>query len=554
MPGKKPKTKKSMETTEALDAMKSAAESADANGSEQKQTSSDSLNGGSTSNLLSAPETHARLAVQLLGLLPESERTRLVAGTPLSHPSLDAHFSDALKRAASLLHSAAEISDEDVHAYQLFKEGGEAMSYGELEKRFKEVGWPNPCVENTLKPYARSILQQAAGLIQTKLEYYEQRISRRMGYPVSITELEHRVRRHIRTLIYRTSMCDLLPEGREISERVAQYFIHLMTANFPLGNDLTGPEEQECHHGYSTFLNYVCGGLEFSQFMGNSHHFVHLDLNRLRLVTLIFQSLVTAKKVSPEMAEQYATLLPMVHRTENIPNDLKELMQQFHQLLKGERPNIVVINEHAAAITALLLPIQEEWLLFSLEDLLEWSQVERAIASISDFPAAETNTGADQLIASLRDAMGSRNPSDSAEATRTRLVRIKGLTRQLAPLIRKSHAVLEEAIRLADRLEKIADNIENGLNPKPPSKRRTGEATKKFLDDLAPYSGSRRVRPYELFLFAAQKGILKKELVAKRSKLNVAADVAPPHPSNLSILWAHGGAEFGVESKDSVIY
>ena len=105
---------------------------------------------------------------------------------------------------------------------------------------------------------------------------------------------------------------------------------------------------------------------------------------------------------------------------------------------------------------------------------------------------------------------------------------------------------------IADEMKRVADGLEKGLRMKPPAKRHLKEGLNKLLSNLRPYSGERKCRPYELFLFAAQKRLRQEMLVRKRS---LQASNFIPNPPNtvtsLSILETHRGADLAMGTGDS---
>jgi hypothetical protein len=105
---------------------------------------------------------------------------------------------------------------------------------------------------------------------------------------------------------------------------------------------------------------------------------------------------------------------------------------------------------------------------------------------------------------------------------------------------------------IADEMKRVADELEKGLRMKPPAKRHQKEALNKLLRDLTPYSGERKCRPYELFLFAAQKRLRQEKLVRRR--ISLAPNLIPNPPNAhaaLSILDTHRGADLAMGIDDS---
>jgi len=82
------------------------------------------------------------------------------------------------------------------------------------------------------------------------------------------------------------------------------------------------------------------------------------------------------------------------------------------------------------------------------------------------------------------------------------------------------------------------------LHPKAPLKKHKKKAWCDLLKELSSYSGTRKCRPYELFLFAAQNKLEVNRLEQKRSTLNPECDLNAPYALQCSIMEAHKGMPF----------
>lgn len=100
---------------------------------------------------------------------------------------------------------------------------------------------------------------------------------------------------------------------------------------------------------------------------------------------------------------------------------------------------------------------------------------------------------------------------------------------------------------IADEMRRVTDGLEKGLRMKPPGKQHLKEALSCLLNELKPYSGVRKCRPYELFLFAAQNRLQEEKLVRKLPGFIP----NPPYcPLSLSILESHNGVDIAMGIED----
>jgi len=155
-----------------------------------------------------------------------------------------------------------------------------------------------------------------------------------------------------------------------------------------------------------------------------------------------------------------------------------------------------------------------------------------------------------ELLGRLMKILKSENQSLTVEELHARLSEIIKLCRELGTEIKASDISSGSIKALEGLLESTSAKLEKGLTPTPPEKGVSRQMLEDLLSELSPYSGSRRVRPYELFLFASQNGLLKDKLVDTLSKLKAGFIPNPPHSSCLSILWAHKGATFNSELEE----
>ena len=179
-----------------------------------------------------APETLAALAIQLLHLKGRESGLSFRPDNHLSDERHDWHFSDALKRAESVLRAAAVGTDEEVHVYQLFKEDDKPMSIGDVEKLLGKY-WSYQPVYGTLRTDIEKILYVAKTEIDRQMEGANQQFSRQMGYPASLDHIGDRLETYLRRITRTTDLGRLLPDPGKFVESGSAYLKYLMGRQIP---------------------------------------------------------------------------------------------------------------------------------------------------------------------------------------------------------------------------------------------------------------------------------------------------------------------------------
>jgi hypothetical protein len=489
------------------------------------------------------PETVANLAVQLLKLRPEQLHSEPTTSRGLSDPHLDSCFQDALKRAEFMLKSAAGESDEVVHAYQLFSEGAEPLSFEDVAKRFKEVGWTKRGLgRNTLEDLIRELIVAANEGIQSKLEGYLSDAGRNTGYPVSFENIQCRIQRHIHKMINWTGLRDLVPDSWEIGEKMSEHFLHLITSSLRPHDVGSAMEKYESIHGYSTFLKYVCNGLSFEKFMAKSNDQVVLNSDRMGTLIFFFEELASMERISTDEPKHIEILIRLIGKGGDIPQDLICSIEECRGQLQMESPDIKEIKNLAKGISSRIRGIHEKQYLEKLDDCQPLAELKQTLQKWSSW---QELFGFDNYLAraaTLIELLGSGKPGEAAEASRARLGHISEQCIELRKIIFDTEGLSNLMKQPADLLERVSRNLNRGLNPPQLKIMDRREMLERLIEDLSPYSGPRLVRPFEIFLFAAQRGLLRDRLTDRLSDPNSGFIPYPKRQSHLPILWAHKGA------------
>ncbi|MCB1130213.1 MAG: hypothetical protein KDN05_03730 [Verrucomicrobiae bacterium] len=500
------------------------------------------------------PELLADLAAKLVRLPESASRLEAKESLRLSSPAYDEAFSDALKRAEKLLNAARGTTDEDVHAYQCFEEKDGLMTFKEIAERFKEVNWKLMTAPNTVTKDIEELVIAAEDASRTELERQDELVEKRRGYPGGLHALVDRVRRYHRRMIKLTGLRDLLDDPRDAAEFMSQTFRSLMEHQIRGDWQQDFPEDVFANHATPTFVPYVCGGLSYEQFIGDPPR-VWMDLDRLGCVVFFLESL---QQLPPERyqraVEDLDALMRLLHGRSDVPAEAAKSLAACSEELHTETPNPDTVKKHAEVARAALHEMWERWYLIRLIRMQNLGALIRKLEAVSSkedqaqAPAGRNNS----LLESLRQVQSlSKVADETATVTEVRkLIEkvVKVLEDSALSMAGPSPTHPEASTVTQGDLEKVVKGFVTGLQVKPTAKRHREVALSKLLCELHPYSGPRKCRPYELFLFAAEKGLLRDKLVRKRNQLNSRFIPNPPRSRIFSsILTTHAGAKLFVE-------
>ena len=565
----------------------------------------------SGSKTLLPPEILADLAVKLARLNTAAPTDHSRRGPRLAAPAFDVIFADALKRAEMLLLAASGKSNEEIHAYQLFTEKDGLMSFEEIAGRFSEYEWDGMKARNTVEPVIEELVIAAELEIQKERERREKLVAVRSRYAGGVYHLADRARRHIRNMINRTGLRDLFENPKQAADVMGQCFFRLMEKNITGDWEKHLEEEYANEAGFESFIQYVCGGLSYEQFISEPPQ-VWMDLDRLGSIIFFLESLETTKPDrSQVVAQELGSLIRLFYGSSAISPDTMSDLEACLAELKKQVPDTAQIKNLANSACISLRSLRDQWYLIRLCRVLEFSRLMREVCGrsrerrrgykisvakarqISNLlrpteemaDSTEPFMDAGRLRKALDDARKSLNVRDLNAASKLPVVKIRKILKCLrwaqkagraegesmtAEQLRHLLDGIREGLKdpellaaaevptrnsggtIADEMKRVADELDKGLRMKPPAKRHLKEALTKLLADLRPYSGERKCRPYELFLFASQKRLRPEKLV--RRGLPLAPNFIPNPPNvhaALSILDTHRGADLAMGIDDS---
>jgi len=503
------------------------------------------------------PQALATLAIQMLqprlAGIYESEKQ-------LSGRHLDNDFLDALKRAESLFNMATGLSDTDVDAYQLFKDEDDPMSFGDIEKRFKEFGWGCPCSENIIKDYVPKLIHEAHRQIESQNDRDEIQLSQAMGYPIGISGLNHRIRRHLVSMINRTRLNRLPLNCDQFAEQLADDFIGRIRRSIP------GPQEscdaQDHFDSYlarSRFIPYVCDGLSYERFMGEDHLNKALYLDRASSILFYLKELgVLSSRIirdPSQLKEQLRKLHLLIRSSDGVPAEVGDRMESCINMLNSDAPDMKGVSAEAVQAARALEAFRDHWWFRNLWSLQPAERLKKALEKhATAMPRVSTGGNATaeispvedarQRLISLLDESSACSRQDAAPCSQAKYRALLCEIKDCARVILESmQSPTDDAApsNLSDMLKRIGQAEEDGIRAQAGNKDREWIDVAKLLGVLTKWSDTKRIRPYEIFLFAAQAGLQEKYLVCKQSALAAKFIPFPKCTSSESILLSHGG-------------
>lgn len=499
------------------------------------------------------PQAVATLAVQLLQPKLAELHT---AGRQLSSHYHDTFFLDALKRAESLLELAAGLSDTDVHAYQIFDERAAPMSFEDIAERFKEVGWKGLGSKTTIKPYVEQLVCEADKRITDWRNDFDRRLSRKLGEHTNFDAIRCRLVRYLTSMGRRTRLARVVGDVRGCAEGAADKFLEIICKNNPGLQGGFHDEYWETRNGYETFIEYVCGGLRYEQFMGEEHLSQHLSTDRLASISFYLEELCSGSLgLSPSrVADDLAKLSSLIGPDAQVPREVGERMGACIRTLRTAGPDLQAVREDAGKAAQVLKPFLDYLRYCEWWRVLDVNQTRTELERVStDLNSTEVSAEGDQLVMSRNSRLeliehlgvGASFAKDFANGQHSsHYAKFQKQLSQCALMVADSFRAAGPSVALSKlvvALDEISQSTDAELQVPTVSKKTKWIEVDELLKKLTPYSGDRKIRPYELFLFAAQEHLLEDKLVVKQSSLNPGRIPNPMRHLGSSILWSHGG-------------
>ena len=441
-----------------------------------------------------------------------------------------------------------------VHAYQAFEPGQGALSFEAISDRFKEVGWPKGTSKATVRKYVIEIVMAAQEAIEAKMEELEMRFSYERERIVDLSVTIDRLRESFREVLAANDLVDLFSDPGAVVERCSLSLLN--EALKVVESDSSRMEDHNTTAGYLTFIGHICDKLSYSEFIRGlvpTNTTIEGDRGTLDLQAVLYYLEEVFPKIQPSdwtpgESTDLEVLKNVVNGKRGIPLDAKAGMKVFQSALDGQQPNLVAARLEAFTVARLL---KRHILHKRIEQFKKAADIS-GLASMLD----------SHFGAPLRGDEGAFDPGVGNAA--------QGLDRALDPgdLHDRDFSVAEEYSRVLAELEiqlryyaeKIDDpkrctivsklSVESAMrfarNEQNGTRLTAGQFPLDLNELVAKRSASptfRRVRPYELYLFAHQQNILGEILTVQRSKLNPEFEPTNPWKSTLSILECHHGVD-----------
>ena len=481
-----------------------------------------------------SPEALSSLAVQILALDKRGISGGTTPGLPVSEPRLDHRFLHALKRAELLLKTASGDTDEDIHAYQVFREGEELQTFDEIAGRFAEVGWSTLTSRNSVEKCIEELVWHADQEIANEIDFWEQQVALEIGGPVSHPNLRTRLERTVDRIFSRMSLKHVLKDPKGLADQTAQFLIGLISQQISCIGPASRQETHESLAGYSSFDGFVLEPPQFQGFL-RERSVPHLTPDLLQAAAFHLRTAATRKNmrlVPDEIADLRRTLLSSSVIPAVVIGDMALLADMAGK--KDDAGQKKLAAKIAVQLDAALVP----WL--KREELSQQVAGLRRRANRTH-PATGSEAEQQTMLNQALDDLATRVSAVGADSSSEAGDRIDLIGSAIDKAIQICRDHRED---LTDPLQALRDTLKHPAQAPKRSPRRLRRVIGEFFRTASPPRTERRVRPYEIFLFAAQAKLLPDKLVRSRRLLESGFIPNPPHWSTLSILAHHQGHPF----------
>lgn len=473
-----------------------------------------------------SPEALSSLAVQILALDPRGISSRQQLGLPVSEPKLDHRFLHALKRADLLVKMASGDTDEDIHAYQVFREGEELQTFDEIAERFDEAGWTKLTTRNSVEKCIDELVFHADQEIADRIDFGEQQLALQMRGPASLSDLRTRLRRAVHKALSRMALTQVLKDPLALADQVGQFLIERIGQQVSLDGPASRQEELESYAGYSSFEEFVLEPQSFRGFLGE-RSCPHLTPDLLQAAAFYFKTAATRKnKILPpphEIADLHRTLKSSSVIPAEAIADMALLVESATK--KDDAGQRDLAAKIALQLDAALIP----WL---KQEMLRQQVAEIRRRAVRTHPMTGDKAAQQAMLNKAFEAL------TAVISTRGSGAPVDTIGSAVDDVITICRGFREDLI---EPLAALEDLLAHPPSPPKRSPKRLRAALAEFFHKTSPPRTERRIRPYEIFLFAAQKNLLPDKLVRRHRLLTAGFIPNPPQRSFLSVLAHHSG-------------
>ena len=462
----------------------------------------------------------------------------------------DAGLHESLDDARRFLLAAKGAIDEEVHAYRLFSEDEEPMSYDKIAQHFEHCGWKLMTSRNKVESVILDLVASAEKEIQKEREKYLELVAVRHRYAGGVYGLVDQMRERIRAMIDHFALEVLFSDPDKIADVMGQVFLRLMGEDISDGWEQHLDEEFATGAGFHSFMKYVCDGLTYEQFIGTGKN-VMMDPERLACLNHFLERAdAWAASEYRAKARDLDTLMRLVRGRNEVPDSMVSNLEHCLAELRKTPPREETVKQLAKSAREGLTKFCERNYLVRVVKAQECGKLIFELGSRSgvlspseQFPEEKI----EHLRKLLQHAVESvQNPDLEPMEIRATLNELRGKLADPSLLKAANVDATRFSGSIATEMSRVAEGLERGLQKERVSLSDAEQSLEKLLSDLKPHKGTRKCRPYELFLFAAQNKLWREKLIRKRSLLVPGVVTGPPHSGSLSILMSHRGAEIAM--------
>lgn len=451
---------------------------------------------------------------------------------PISDELIASNFPQALANAEKLLFDASEHPNDQIHAYQLFEEDSEPLSYQDISVRFKNARWANLGSRNSVETLCKKILKKAHAEINNEDERIRNIYDFRMDFEGGIDEVLRRVEEHFEKLSSELGLDRIVRHPEQLNRHVIMFVSKLLRRHIS-DYDSSKIEIEDLGAPHQTFIKYVCGGMSYEQLTNNQKH-AAMTFDRLSQLTHYLGFLSRLGNISIGHKEDLDTLIQLVNSENNIPKNILSASKKIGE--SGESLN----KCHEYFRKRLLDDLKKK-----MSRNRNLGEMARELNQVSSAITDEKVIQVINILDRLTKNRGSEHYEiDDKEYSITDLnfllvnIDIEGLRDKLPPHI------FSEFDELCTSTTSMIDSLympDGSPNSRP--------RIDHLISDLLPGKKHKKVRAFELFLYASQRrnAFTNENLVQLRNSIDDKFLMYRSHKQLPDILIHHMGNSFSDE-------
>lgn len=454
---------------------------------------------------------------------------------PISDELIASNFPQALANAEKLLFDASEHPNDRIHAYQLFEEDSAPLSYQDISDRFKDAGWANLSSRNSVKTLCEKILKKAQAEIYDEDERILNICDFRMDFEGGIDEVLRRVEEHFEKFSSELGLERIVRHPEQLNRHVIMFVSKLLRQHIS-DYDSSKIEIEHLDAPHQTFIKYVCDGMSYEQFTNNQEHAV-MTFDRLSQLTHYLGFLLRLDNINEGHVDDFNKL----KKVANSKNDIcPKIIQNLKKIGKSKdqsesKKSLTVCYEYFRARLV-------NKLVYKMSNDLEFREMVRGLneqSSIITDPKVKKTLKILNYFTTERD-----RENNEIEHHKYSII---DLNKTLANInLNELHKKIPPHIFL--EFEKFCRSTTSMIDRlympdgSPDSRPRIDH----LISDLSPGKKHKKVRPFELFLYASQRrnAFPNGNLIQLRSSIDEKFLIYRSHKQLPNILIHHKGNSF----------